>query len=201
MVREHNPYVHIYRSAHEHLLEQEAQLQNVAPHSISVRLHFLPGTDKHQYNMPTGDDVAAVIVNLPEGVADHHDVVVHLHTPDNLRNHLQWIHDCSPVYDPLHYVLLFPMGDHGWHWDMGLKSHDQVIQDGPHFQNGQEVPNHPHALAAAEHQDVAAEGAEGVNFEDELHSANSGSDAGDDDEPADNATRNRQLTLWQYYAY
>ena len=82
---------------------------------------FFPGTEKHQCNMPTGNDVEAVIANLPEDVADHHEVVVHLCTLDNHRNHLP-LQGCSPVYNPLHYVPHFPMCDHGGHWDMALKA-------------------------------------------------------------------------------
>lgn len=31
---------------------------------------------------------------------------------------LQFITDTNPLYDPLHYVLMFPFGDHGWTYDM-----------------------------------------------------------------------------------
>ena len=31
------------------------------------------------------------------------------------------IHEGSPYYTPLHYVLLFPKGDLGWHWAMRLE--------------------------------------------------------------------------------
>lgn len=30
------------------------------------------------------------------------------------------MHDGHPAYAPLHYVLLFPYGDHGWHKDIPL---------------------------------------------------------------------------------
>ncbi len=41
--------------------------------------------------------------------------MLHLQNPPGDQFPLQHIHDCNPAYDALHYVLLFPLGDLGWH--------------------------------------------------------------------------------------
>ena len=41
--------------------------------------------------------------------------LLHLWNPPGGQFPMQCIHDCNPAYDSLHYVLLFPLGDLGWH--------------------------------------------------------------------------------------
>ena len=41
--------------------------------------------------------------------------MLHLQNPPGEQFPLQHIHDCNLAYDPLHYVLLFPLGNLGWH--------------------------------------------------------------------------------------
>jgi hypothetical protein len=64
--------------------------------------------------LPTASEIAAVIPgDGSEEVSDHRDIVVHLQGGGLHRmSHL------NLAYSPLHYVLLFPHGEDGWHKDI-----------------------------------------------------------------------------------
>ena len=59
----------------------------------------------------TVDEVAATIPGTREEDVDYNRDIVLRYKHGGLR-HLSHIH---PLYHPLHYVLLFPKGDQGWH--------------------------------------------------------------------------------------
>ena len=63
------------------------------------------------YNLPTIDEVAAIILGTREEDVDYNRHIV-LHYKHGGLRHLSHIH---PLYHPLHYVLLFSKGDQGWH--------------------------------------------------------------------------------------
>ena len=67
--------------------------------------------DPRRYNAPTAPEVAIIMPGdgYSEGVASR-DIVLHARTGG-----LQRITECNCAYDSLHYVLLFPTGDNGWH--------------------------------------------------------------------------------------
>lgn len=56
-----------------------------------------------------------------DGNGERHgrDIVLRLRNAGN--GQLQRIHETHPAYVPLHYVLLFPHGDHSWHPDLTLQ--------------------------------------------------------------------------------
>ncbi len=63
-----------------------------------------------RYNLPVTNEVALIALNESHDPAD---VVI------NLRGGgVQRISDLNRTFDPLHYVLLFPLGDEGWHVDL-----------------------------------------------------------------------------------
>jgi len=76
-----------------------------------IRLHVNLQQDQKTHNLPTAEEIAVIIP--AEGV--HHAV-------DN-RNVVLWaregrlerISQNSPSYATLHYVLLFPKRENGWH--------------------------------------------------------------------------------------
>jgi len=74
-----------------------------------VSLHLREGTDGKRYNLPTVDEIAAVIPgDGSEDVGEHRDMVLRLR-----EGGLQCISHLHPSYLPLHYVLLFPQGEEG----------------------------------------------------------------------------------------
>ena len=60
------------------------------------------------HNAPTANEVAAIILQNPEGGYDR-DLIVRRHNGGFKR-----IFEQSSAYDPLQYPLLFPYGEPGW---------------------------------------------------------------------------------------
>ena len=83
----------------------------------NIRLCVMPGQDQWQYNLPTCDKVVVILPG--DGTAlsapQRQDIILCPRTHDHS---LTRIDDGHPVYSPLHYVLLFLNGDHGWHRDL-----------------------------------------------------------------------------------
>ena len=108
VLSEHHFYAGIYRHAHE-VLQQYPVVEDVA-----FRLHCLPGRDRRCYNLPTADEISII---LPGDGSQHHDsrdIILRLRSPDGAP--LQRISEGHSAYACLHYVLLFPYGEDGWHW-------------------------------------------------------------------------------------
>ena len=51
MLANHHPYVAIYKQAYQVMQEKPPDQQT----DVRVQLHFSPGTDGRQYNLPTAD--------------------------------------------------------------------------------------------------------------------------------------------------
>jgi len=82
--------------------------QNPAEH-VSIHLQADPSTDLWQYNLPSVDEVAAIIVGDETVVQQPCNVILYQH--DGALKYLSNLH---PSYAPPHYVLLFPHGTSGW---------------------------------------------------------------------------------------
>ncbi|KAJ4481103.1 hypothetical protein J3R30DRAFT_3464391, partial [Lentinula aciculospora] len=59
--------------------------------------------------MPSADEVAVVLPG-PGTATDHRDIILQCK-----EGPLKRIYETNPAYAPLHYVLLFPRGELGWH--------------------------------------------------------------------------------------
>ena len=70
-----------------------------------------PKTIKGRYNLPTCNEVALIALNDETESTD-----VLLYRKDGNMQRISNVHRC---YDSLHYILLFPYGEDGWH--SGLK--------------------------------------------------------------------------------
>ena len=70
------------------------------------------GMDPRRYNLPNdSNEIAAIIPgNGSEDVKKDRDIVLHWQD-----GRLEEISNLHPLYAPLHYVLLFPSGEYGWH--------------------------------------------------------------------------------------
>lgn len=65
--------------------------------------------DRRRYNNPTANELAGVLPD--DGIeAESRDIVVQMRGGD-----LCHIKETHAAYDPLHFVLMFPHGDPGWH--------------------------------------------------------------------------------------
>ncbi|EPQ61091.1 hypothetical protein GLOTRDRAFT_30816, partial [Gloeophyllum trabeum ATCC 11539] len=114
LLLEHHWYAHRYKHAFEIIREYGED-------DIAVRLRFNPREhDWRRYNLPTADEVAAIIPGDGQQVKDSRDIILHKRT-----GRLERMTDLHPAYGCLHYVLLFPKGDHGWHWDLRMYQPDR----------------------------------------------------------------------------
>jgi len=74
-------------------------------------LHVNLQQDQRTHNLPTAEEIAVIIPE--EGVhhaLDNKDVILWTR-----GGRLEWISQNSPLYSTLHYVLLFPKKENGWH--------------------------------------------------------------------------------------
>ena len=76
------------------------------------------GEDRRRHNLPTADDVA-IIVPSEYGDSGFHDMVLAKRSSDGQEG-FSFINSNHAGYMPLHYVLLFPQGELGWHWALQL---------------------------------------------------------------------------------
>ncbi|PHZ16687.1 uncharacterized protein RHIMIDRAFT_196960, partial [Rhizopus microsporus ATCC 52813] len=122
MLAQCNPFARVYRHAHEILSNHESdsnnndQTETNAPYIVispSMRMRLIEGGDRHIQNLPTMEEVAAVI---PIEYSDRsfRDIVLTLRGNNSLRQntgfeqHFQRISQTHAAYMPTHYVLLFP---------------------------------------------------------------------------------------------
>ncbi|KIJ35047.1 hypothetical protein M422DRAFT_262790 [Sphaerobolus stellatus SS14] len=105
-----NPYIQLYKSARE-ILEEQPNHSN-----LTLWLHFDATKDQRRYNAPTSTEVAALLLGPADQPYDKRDIILYLWGGGVCR-----IDEGSPYYTPLHYVLLFPKGEFGWHWSMRLQ--------------------------------------------------------------------------------
>ena len=80
--------------------------------TVAVRLHAEHTQDLRRYNLPTANDEVAAIIpeDGSEVRSDSHDIILRLR-----GGGLRRISQIHPSYSTLHYVLLFPHGEDGWH--------------------------------------------------------------------------------------
>jgi hypothetical protein len=118
ILRGDNPYVQQYRHAHEILAAKPPEEQN----GCAAQIVVAPNTDPRVYNLPTSVEVAAIIPGSgEEDIQEHREVILRLRqaqADDPTRNSLTRISHLHPIYSPLHYVLLFPQGETGWHLEI-----------------------------------------------------------------------------------
>ncbi|KAK4521041.1 Isochorismatase domain-containing protein [Mucor velutinosus] len=128
-VRCGNPFVRIYKHAHEILsAEEERQAQDHVSEDAYIRLNpqmrleLVVGEDRRTQNLPTVNEIAAII---PNEYADSsfRDILITYRnsTSTNSRGLFRRINETHAAYMPLHYVLLFPRGEYGWHWGLRLQ--------------------------------------------------------------------------------
>ncbi|KAH9571464.1 hypothetical protein CY35_02G095200 [Sphagnum magellanicum] len=99
-----NPYVKVFKMARDMMATESA------PMDLKLRLIAFRTKDARQYNVPTADEVAALMVGDGSEVVDRRDVVL-----AQQAGPLQRISELHVGYMALHYPLLFPYGEDGWH--------------------------------------------------------------------------------------
>ena len=104
-----HPYVELYKQAYQIMREKPPEEHD----TVAIRLHAERTQDLRRYNLPAaGDEVAAIIPgDGSEARSDHRDILLRLRGAGGFRR----ISHLHPSYSSLHYVLLFPHGEDGWH--------------------------------------------------------------------------------------
>jgi hypothetical protein len=99
-----NPYVEVFKMARDMMATKGA------PMDLKLRLIAFRTKDARRYNVPTIDEVAALMVGDGSEAVDRCDVVLAQQTGP-----FQRISELHVGYMALHYPLLFPYGEDGWH--------------------------------------------------------------------------------------
>ena len=111
MLREVNPFV-----------QRIAEAATKDAPNLVMRICASPRLDRRRYNLPSAPEVAAFIPDEEVSTAAQpRDVIVRLRVPEGEPPRLVFINEFSAVYDPLHFVLLFPRGELGWSPDIGTR--------------------------------------------------------------------------------
>lgn len=116
-----NPFVHQFLHASQFLDRNP---------SIDLKLKILQDNnkDKRRYNKPTANEVAAIISGTDQDRINlSREIIIYKKNPPD-RNFLQIISDDHDAYDPLHYVLMHPYGEHGWAYRLYRKTSNEELQ-------------------------------------------------------------------------
>jgi hypothetical protein len=99
-----NPYVEVFKMARDMMATEGA------PIDLKLRLIASRTKDARQYNVSTADEVAALMIGDGSEAVDRRDVVL-----AQQAGPFQLISELHVGYMALHYPLLFPYGEDGWH--------------------------------------------------------------------------------------
>ncbi|CAN1725764.1 hypothetical protein LINPERHAP1_LOCUS229 [Linum perenne] len=110
MLDGYNILVKTFRYARERLMEDNV-------HQLKIKLFAQRRTDGREYDLPTGDELAALIVNDSGQATYEQDIIV-----EHQNSALERISVYHPSLMSLQYPLLFPYGEDGWRSDIELCS-------------------------------------------------------------------------------
>jgi len=99
-----NPYVEVFKMARDMMATEGVPLD------LKLRLIAFRTKDARQYNVPTVDEVVALMVGDGSEAVDRRDVVL-----AQQAGPFQRISELHVGYMAPHYPLLFPYGEDGWH--------------------------------------------------------------------------------------
>ncbi|KAH8934536.1 hypothetical protein BDL97_18G088100 [Sphagnum fallax] len=99
-----NPYVEVFKMARDMMATKGAPMD--------LKLHLIASRtkDARRYNVPTANEVAALMVGNGSEAVDRRDVIL-----AQQAGPFQRISELHVGYMALHYPLLFPYGEDGWH--------------------------------------------------------------------------------------
>ncbi|KAF8448844.1 hypothetical protein L210DRAFT_3339939, partial [Boletus edulis BED1] len=112
-LRDIHPYAPLYKQVYEIMRAKPPEEHT----DVRMRLHLQLAADGRTYNLPTVEEVAAIVPgDGSEHVKMDRDIIVRLQ-----GGGLRRISNLHPSYLPLHYVLFFPRGEEGWHLEIPLQ--------------------------------------------------------------------------------
>ncbi|CAN1165972.1 hypothetical protein LINPERHAP2_LOCUS26469 [Linum perenne] len=110
MLDAHNILVKTFRYAKERLMDDNMQ-------ELKIKLFAQRKTDGREYDLPTGDELAALIVNDSGQATYEQDIIA-----EHQNSRLERISVYHPSLMALQYPLLFPYGEDGWRSDIEVCS-------------------------------------------------------------------------------
>jgi hypothetical protein len=111
-----NPYVEVFKMARDMMATKGA------PTDLKLHLIAFRTKDARRYNVPIVDEVVTLIVRDCSEAINRRDVII-----DQQAGPFQHISELHVGYMALHYPLLFPYGEDGWHPNILLNG--VVVQD------------------------------------------------------------------------
>ena len=114
MLHTYNPYVEQFKLVEEQLQDQTKD------DVLEFEVDFIEAAsnDPHVYNKPHASEVMAVVDDREDPKEKRGLRLLARNRVDCRKPVTIW--DNSPMYEPLHFVLLYPWGTPGWHTGMGL---------------------------------------------------------------------------------
>ncbi|KAL1371277.1 hypothetical protein AAHE18_01G120100 [Arachis hypogaea] len=109
MIDQHNVLAHTFRIVRNYL--NQGDIAN-----IRLRLYRKRSKDARVYNLPSSNEVAALIVGDFDSGDAGRDIIVQLKS-----GHLQRIHETHTAFIPLQYPMMFPYGEDGYQEDIPLR--------------------------------------------------------------------------------
>ena len=127
MLHDINPFISLYKMVRERLMEQASHGQD-AQVVLNPQLHLIleVGADRCRFNLPSTEEVTMIIPTEQEE-SSFRDIVLATRA-SNGGNGFTIINENHAGYMPLHYILLFPRGEPGWHWGLELRNPDGIRQ-------------------------------------------------------------------------
>ncbi|XP_072054330.1 uncharacterized protein [Arachis hypogaea] len=109
MINQHNVLAYTFRIVRNYL--NQGDIAN-----IRLQLYRKRAKDARVYNLPSSNEVAALIVEDFDSKDAGRDIIVQLKS-----RHLQRIHETHTAFIPLQYPMMFPYGEDGYQEDIPLR--------------------------------------------------------------------------------
>ena len=90
-----------------------APLDDPSQPNLRVLLTSRDAPEPHRYNTPSTRDIAAIVPDGVQSSSPFRDIIFRVRGRGLTR-----INELHASYDPLHFPLLFPYGQEGWHADL-----------------------------------------------------------------------------------
>jgi hypothetical protein len=118
MLTDCNPFITVYKTARKRLASQQTDFRVLL--NPQMRLILESGADRHRENLPTSNEVTVLI---PDEYTDAscRNLVLTVCKAGRKRPQMHTVNVIYAAYIPLYYVLLFPYGDPGWHYELQLQ--------------------------------------------------------------------------------
>ncbi|VDI62821.1 Hypothetical predicted protein [Mytilus galloprovincialis] len=110
MMHECNPFVHTFKHAADVMKTNE---------NFQLILTSDTTKDSRRYNLPTSSEISVILPGTNTTEPSKRDIVLYCRSTNHPEGHnIIHINETHSKYDSLHYVLLFPFGEDGWHIDI-----------------------------------------------------------------------------------